>query len=60
MNDVQHKRYLSFLNDKSSVKTCKECGKTFDIIGMPDYIYKRKFTYYCSWSCFKKGDPDKK
>ena len=50
---------FDFLKDVSTTKKCAVCGKVFDIIGMPDYIYKRESKYYCSWTCYRKGDPGK-
>lgn len=42
------------------IKKCPVCEKQFDISWMPDYVYKREHKFYCSWTCFRKDDPDKK
>lgn len=44
-----------FLKDTSTMKTCKCCGKKFDIVGMPDYIFHSGSNYYCSWTCYNKS-----
>lgn len=54
----KYKRF-DFLNDKSTIKKCAFCGKKFDTVGMPDYIYRREHKWYCSWTCYRNGDPGK-
>ena len=37
---------------------CPECGKKF--MHAPEYVYRRDYKYYCSYTCFRKEDHRRK
>ena len=47
-----------------SMKTCKTCGKEFNVLVEQDWVYKRSHEhtaggyrdYFCSWSCLRTYD----
>ena len=44
------------IDDLSTVHTCPECGKEFEIFSaLSDYVYAKKGhgIYYCSYHCFR-------
>ena len=57
-NKSNREKLINELNKKE--KICKCCGKVFIVSYPKMYTYKRilkrKTDYYCSWTCFNKGE----
>ena len=38
------------------MRRCKACGKEFEVLWPELWRYRRKFEWFCSWSCYRKNE----